>query len=46
MRERARVLWEAVDLLRPLLAGGTILEGNFGWICPSLVPLGGFRSMG
>ena len=46
LRERARVLWEAADLLQPLLAGGTLLEGRFRWMCASLVPLGGFRSMG
>ena len=40
------MLREAVDLLQPLLAGGTVLEGDLRWICASLVPLGGFRSMG
>ena len=39
------MLREAVDLLQPLLAGGTLLEGDFRWMCASLVPLGGFRSM-
>ena len=46
LRERAHVLREAVDLLQPLLAGGTVLEGDFRWMWASLVPLGGFRSMG
>ena len=40
------MLREAVDVLQPLLAGGTLLEGNFRWMCASLVPLGGFRNMG
>ena len=40
------MLREAVNLLQPLLTGGTLLEGNFRWMCASLVPLGGFRSMG
>ena len=46
LRERARVLREAVNVLQPLLAGGTLLEGNFRWMCASMVPLGDFRSMG
>ena len=46
LRERARVLRDAADLLQPLLAGGTLLEGRFRWMCASLVPMGGFRSMG
>ena len=46
LRERAGVLREAVDPLQPLLAGGTLLEGRFRWMCASLVPLGGFRNMG
>ena len=45
-RKRARVLQEAANLLQPLLAGVTLLEGNFQCVCASLVPLGGFRSMG
>ena len=32
--------------LLPLLVGDTLLKGNFWWVCASLVPLGGFRSMG
>ena len=40
------MLREAADLLQPLLAGGTLLEGHFRWMCACLVPLGGFRSMG
>ena len=46
LRQRARVLREAADLLQPLLAGGTLLEGCFRWMCASLVPLGGFHSLG
>ena len=46
LRERARVLREAVDLLQPLLAGATLLEESFRWMCASLVPMAGFRSMG
>ena len=41
--ERARLLQEAVDLLRPLLAGGTLLQANFLGLCTSVW---GFRSMG
>ena len=40
------MLREAADLLQPVLAGGTLLEGNFRWICAALVPLGGFGGMG
>ena len=40
------MLREVVDLLQPLLGGGTLLEGDFRWLCASLVALGGFRSMG
>ena len=40
------VLREAVNLLQPLLASGSLLEGDFWWICTCLVPLGGFCSMG
>ena len=40
------MLREAVDLLQHLLAGGTLLEGGFRWMCAPLVPLEGFRSMG
>ena len=40
------MLREAADLLQTLLAGGTLLEGRFRWMCASLVPLGSFRSMG
>ena len=40
------MLREAVNLLQPLLAGGTLLEGDFRWICASFVPLRGFRSRG
>ena len=40
LRERARVLQEAVDLLQPLLAGGTLLEGDFRWMCASLGSMG------
>ena len=46
LREQARVLQEAVNLLQPVLGGGTLSEGSFPWMCGSLVPLGGFRSMG
>ena len=45
-RKRARVLREAIDLLQPLLASSTLLEGSFQWVCASVVPLGGFRSIG
>ena len=34
------MLWEAADLLQPLLAGGTPLEGNITWMSASLVPQG------
>ena len=44
LREWARVLREAVNLLQPLLAGRTLLEGNFRWMCASLVPLGAFAA--
>ena len=37
---------KATDLLLPLLASGTVLEGRFWWLCTFLVPLGGFRRMG
>ena len=40
------MLREAADLLQPLLAGGAQLEGHFRWMYASLVPLGGFCSMG
>ena len=40
------MLREAVNLLHPLLASGTVLEGSFRWICTSMVPLKGFHSMG
>ena len=40
------MLREVVNLLQPLLVGGILLEGDFRWICASLVPLEGFRSMG
>ena len=39
------MLREAVNLLQPLLAGKTLLEGNFRWMCASLMPLGGCRSV-
>ena len=35
-RERTRMMLEAIDLLQPLLAGGTLLEGKFRWIYASL----------
>ena len=44
--EWVRVLREAADLLQPLHAGNTLLEGGFWRICTSLVPLGFFRGMG
>ena len=37
---------EAADLLQPLIASGALLEGRFQWMCASLVPPWGFRSMG
>ena len=40
------MLREAVNLLQPLLASGSLLEGDFWWICTCLVPLGAFCSMG
>ena len=40
------MLREAADLLQPLPAGRTPLEGHFRWMCAFLVPLGGFHSMG
>ena len=40
------MLREAVDLLGPLLAGGTLLKGSFRRMCASVVQLGGFRCMG
>ena len=33
-------------MLQPLLAGRTLLEGRFRWMCASLVPLGGFHTIG
>ena len=44
--ERARVLREAVHLLQLLLAGGTLLEGDFRWTYASLVPLEGLSQHG
>ena len=40
------MLREAADLLRlhPMLASGTLWEGDFRWICASLVTLGVFAS--
>ena len=46
LRERARVLWEVADLLQPLFASKTLLEGRFRWTCASLVPLGAFAAWG
>ena len=46
LQEGTRVLREAADLLQPLLADGTVLEGSPRWMFATLVPLGGFRSMG
>ena len=46
LRKRARILLEAADVLQPLLAGGTLLEGDFWWMCASVVHPRGFRSMG
>ena len=40
------MLLQAATLVQPLLTVGTLLEGRFWWMCPSLVPLGGLRSMG
>ena len=40
------VLREAVNLLQPLLASGSLLEGDFWWICTCLVPLGGSAAWG
>ena len=40
------VLREAVNLLQPLLASGSLLEGDFWWICTCLVPLGGVLQHG
>ena len=40
------MLREVVNLLQPLLASGSLLEGHFRLICTCLVPLGGFCSMG
>ena len=40
------MLWEAVDLLQPLLAVGTLLEGDFRWMCAFLLPLGAFAAWG
>ena len=46
LREPAQVLREAAELLQPLLAGGTLLEGRVCCMCASPVPVGGFRTMG
>ena len=39
------MLREAIDLLQHVLDGGTLLEGDFRWMCASPMSLGGFRSM-
>ena len=36
------MLREAADLLQRLLASCTLLEGDFRWMCASMVPLGAF----
>ena len=45
LSEQALVLREAADLLQPVLADGTLLEGDFRWICATLVP-GAFAAWG
>ena len=45
-REWAQVLHEAINPLQPLFASDTLLEGKFQWVCASIVPLSGFRSLG
>ena len=46
LQERTHVLHEAIEILQPPLASVTLVEGNFQWVCASLVPLHGFCSRG